>query len=149
MDPLAPNQHPLARPQSQQDFRDLRRAPVPPPPYSARPSPARREILHHGDPFLQRRVNIADNQPNTIRNPSYGYAGTSNYTNVDSALQEHGRSGHGPQRGERQEHIRQYESQIPDGKSFSVSILFPLLDCSCASVPFSSFLPPVNLLLCH
>lgn len=114
MDPLAPNQHSLARPQSQQDFRDLRRAPIPPPPYSARPSPVRPEILHHGDPFLQRRVSITENRPNTIRNPSYGYSNTSNHMNVDSGPQEHGRSGRGPQRGGGQEHIRQYEGQMLD-----------------------------------
>ncbi|KAL8928644.1 MAG: hypothetical protein Q9172_000859 [Xanthocarpia lactea] len=117
MDHSAPLQHHLSRPRSQQDLRDPRYAPIPPPPFSARPTSARPEILHSGDPFLQRRVEPSDPHRNTIQSQPYRFANNASYasSSVGSHRQEQTRRGnYGPLIQDRHEHLRQYGPPLSD-----------------------------------
>lgn len=125
MEPSAPNQHHVVRPHLQQDLRDPRYAPIPPSPYSARPPSARPEILHSGDPFLQRQVDVTDHQRATAQARPYQYSDTPQYTISRTGLQEHGeprRDTYGPLTREKHEQVRQYVGQMSDGRLFSLLI---------------------------
>ncbi|KAL8653631.1 MAG: hypothetical protein Q9210_001983 [Variospora velana] len=114
MNPSAPMQHHLVRPHSQQDARDPRYAPIPPPPYSTRPSSARPDIVHSGDPFLRRRVDIAE-QP--MHSQPYGYTTGLNYTTSSLGSQGLGeirRDDYGQVSRDRHEHTGLYGSQLSE-----------------------------------
>ncbi|KAL9015574.1 MAG: hypothetical protein Q9185_007038 [Variospora sp. 1 TL-2023] len=116
MNPSAPTQHHPARPHSQQDARDPRYAPIPPPPYSTRPSSARPDIVHRGDPFLRRRVDIGE-QP--MHPQPYGYTIGSNYTTSSlgtQALGEIRRDDYGQVSRDRHDHTGQYGSRLSEAE---------------------------------
>ncbi|KAI4090757.1 MAG: hypothetical protein LQ344_004537 [Seirophora lacunosa] len=113
-------QHHPVRPHSQQDARDPRYAPIPPPPYSTRPSSARPDILHSSDPFLRRRVDVAE-QP--MHSQPYAYTTAPNYTTPSLGIHGLGeirRDDHGQVARDRHEHIGQYGSQLPEAPPLSV-----------------------------
>ncbi|KAI4229496.1 MAG: hypothetical protein L6R36_000855 [Xanthoria steineri] len=139
MDPSAPSQHHLSRPHSQQDLRDPRYAPIPPPPFSARPTSARPEILHSGDPFLQRRIETSDPHRNSIQSQSYGFANNSSYAAASNGLQGHEptrRGSYGPLMQDRHDHLRQYGPGLSDVPTprFVASIRTPVTSASATSV---------------
>ncbi|KAI4149965.1 MAG: hypothetical protein LQ341_001202 [Variospora aurantia] len=114
MNPSAPTQHHPVRPHSQQDARNPRYAPIPPPPYSTRPSSARPDIVHSGDPFLRRRVDIAEQPMHPQR---YGYPTGPNYTTSSLGTQGLGeirRDDYGQLSRDRHEHTGQYGSQLSE-----------------------------------
>lgn len=120
-------QHHPVRPHSQQDARDPRYAPIPPPPYSTRPSSARPDILHSSDPFLRRRVDVAE-QP--MHSQPYAYTTAPNYTTPSLGIHGLGeirRDDHGQVARDRHEHIGQYGSQLPEGTLYLTHLLSPLL----------------------
>ncbi|KAL9611735.1 MAG: hypothetical protein Q9167_003621, partial [Letrouitia subvulpina] len=74
MDLRTSSQHPFSRPQSHQELRDPRYSsipPPPPPPYSSRSSNTRPDILHSGDPFLRRKVDLGPSQPGPYAVPNH------------------------------------------------------------------------------
>lgn len=112
--------HSATRPHSQQELRDLRYAPIPPPPFSARPTSARPEILHNGDLFFQRRVETSDPDRNSIPNQPYGYMNNRNYASPSTGLQAHEhtrRGGYGPLMQDRHNQLRQHGSPLSDGRA--------------------------------
>lgn len=58
MDQRQPTQHPFSRPQQLPLSRDVRYAPIPPPPYSSQQLPARQDLPQQTGPFLHPRNDI-------------------------------------------------------------------------------------------
>ncbi|KAI4119495.1 MAG: hypothetical protein LQ345_000650 [Seirophora villosa] len=113
-------QHHPVRPHSQQDARDPRYAPIPPPPYSTRPSSARPDILHSSDPFLRRRVDVPEQ---SMHSQPYAYTTAPNYTTPSLGIHGLGeirRDDHGQVARDRHEHIGQYGSQLPEAPPLPV-----------------------------
>ncbi|KAL8700218.1 MAG: hypothetical protein Q9201_005566 [Fulgogasparrea decipioides] len=106
----------MHRPHAQQDIQDPRYAPIPPPPFSARPSSAQPNILHSGDPFLQRRVEPTDPHHNAAQPQHYGVPSQANYINENLAARHEQvrREEYGPLMRDRYERIGHYTSIGPD-----------------------------------
>ncbi len=112
--------HSTARPHCQQDLRDPRYAPIPPLPFSARPTSARPDILHHGDPFFQRRVETSDPHRKTIQSQAYGFINNQCFASASTGLQRHEQTrggSYGPIMQDRHDQLRQYGSPLPDGRA--------------------------------
>ena len=81
MDQRQSAQHPYSRPQPQPLSRDVRYAPIPPPPYSSQSVSARQELPQQNGPFLQQRNDIDRTRtpPVTDQNRPYRHPMTSQY----------------------------------------------------------------------
>lgn len=81
MDQRQTAQHPFSRPQPLPLARDVRYAPIPPPPYSAQQVPARQDLTQQIGPFLHQRNDIDRTRtpPVTDQNRLYRQPMTAQY----------------------------------------------------------------------
>lgn len=115
--PASAHNH-IYRPHAQQDRHDHRYTPIPPPPpFSARPSSAQSNVLHSGDPFLQRRVETTDPHGTATHSRPYGISNHASYISetFPSRHEQKIREEYGSLIRDRSEGIGQYAPQVPNG----------------------------------